>query len=1134
MAPGIPWTCTPRCGLIVAFGLHAALSGDAAAATIRVPLDAASIGSALGIAQAGDTVLVSCGTYFEHDLTVPSGVVLRSETGQPDCVTIDAQQGGRVLHCPSSSTATLIEGLTLTGGYTTGSGGGAYVAWEARPTFRRCVIAGNEAHHGGGILGFAPTLEFCTITSNHSSGFGGAMYIQSGVTATDCTISGNSSEGLGGAAYLWGAGSRWTRCTFAGNTAGGAGGALHQTSSGLRLTNCVFEHNSAGYPDLSQPGGAVWVERSSVHLIDCTFRENAASEGGACKLVDADVAELLRCAFVRNVAHDGGGLSIRDCLPTVEACTFLGNSVSEKPGIWGGLGRGGGILVSQGTPPLVVLQIGGCTFASNAAEEGGGLAFFALGQARVERSIFTHQIGGAFAHTDPGASIVASCCDSYANDGGNWTPAMIELPAKDSFSADPLYCDLSADDLRVRANSLCTASLSPCGTLVGVGLATCEARGVYVATSSSGLLVYGDGVANVSDAFFDWSPGTKHEVAVPDSQDVGEGFRYRFRSWSDGGERVHSVQVQSTLDRFVADHDSLFFLETVVEQGQGSVSPPASWRPSHEVVQIEAVADSGWAFVGWIGEGAGSYTGNNASAQVTMARPIRQRARFARGTPITLLSEPSGLAVWIDAQPYVTPATVVLVSGYSYSISTDSLQVVEPGHRKRFLSWSNGLGREQPLSVGLEPVTLTASFATDYELTLAATDQGQLFPGNTWSEQGSEVVIRAQGSFGFTFSSWVGTGSGSYTGISNPAIVTLNGPVLEEAVFTSTLPGQGYDFTISASATSPLVSDATPTGTARSLYLWMTCSDLGISAFETGVSGSLPVLGFEPMPYVLNAGGPTNLLLALGGCPSGVNVNLLLGAWTVWDTGGTMCLSPSSTGVVGAVDCHPIDPAFWPNPHVIGFASDGSEPCEVGANGCVPDSVGPISVDLTQLKAVVVERHVELSWSTSFEHRHDGFRVYRARQSVGDVVCVTPELIQGTSPYLYVDGDVESDRNYYYRVGAVDLSGSEQIFGPVTVQTPRWVPLVTGLLACRPNPFSDEASLEYSLASPGRVRISVYDVMGRMVQRLVDAQLDPGSHVATWRGRAPNGERVASGIYFARMEVGTASWSKKLVVLGRR
>ena len=61
------------------------------AATIRVPSQEPTIQAGLDAASSGDTVLVSCDTYCEHNLTMTSGVTLRGETGEPSCAIVDAE-----------------------------------------------------------------------------------------------------------------------------------------------------------------------------------------------------------------------------------------------------------------------------------------------------------------------------------------------------------------------------------------------------------------------------------------------------------------------------------------------------------------------------------------------------------------------------------------------------------------------------------------------------------------------------------------------------------------------------------------------------------------------------------------------------------------------------------------------------------------------------------------------------------------------------------------------------------------------------------------------------------------------------------------------------------------------------------
>jgi len=73
---------------------------------------------------------------------------------------------------------------------------------------------------------------------------------------------------------------------------------------------------------------------------------------------------------------------------------------------------------------------------------------------------------------------------------------------------------------------------------------------------------------------------------------------------------------------------------------------------------------------------------------------------------------------------------------------------------------------------------------------------------------------------------------------------------------------------------------------------------------------------------------------------------------------------------------------------------------------------------------------------------------------------------------------------------------------------------VDALMQNRPNPFNPETVIPYSLSSPGRVAVRVYDVRGRLVRTLIDAVQPAGVHAARWNGSVDSGRRSASGVYF--------------------
>jgi hypothetical protein len=78
------------------------------------------------------------------------------------------------------------------------------------------------------------------------------------------------------------------------------------------------------------------------------------------------------------------------------------------------------------------------------------------------------------------------------------------------------------------------------------------------------------------------------------------------------------------------------------------------------------------------------------------------------------------------------------------------------------------------------------------------------------------------------------------------------------------------------------------------------------------------------------------------------------------------------------------------------------------------------------------------------------------------------------------------------------------------------------LQGATPNPFNPRTAIRFDLPKAGAVRLSVFDVAGRLVRTLVDGGLAQGSHEYAWDGRDEAGRAVGSGSYLARLEFGGA------------
>lgn len=86
------------------------------------------------------------------------------------------------------------------------------------------------------------------------------------------------------------------------------------------------------------------------------------------------------------------------------------------------------------------------------------------------------------------------------------------------------------------------------------------------------------------------------------------------------------------------------------------------------------------------------------------------------------------------------------------------------------------------------------------------------------------------------------------------------------------------------------------------------------------------------------------------------------------------------------------------------------------------------------------------------------------------------------------------------------------------------------LRSVMPNPVSRRATFAFSLHRAGRVALNVYDVTGRRVAQIADAELPAGDHRYAWDGRSADGQRLRSGIYLYELAMGGDRLTRRLVL----
>jgi hypothetical protein len=77
-----------------------------------------------------------------------------------------------------------------------------------------------------------------------------------------------------------------------------------------------------------------------------------------------------------------------------------------------------------------------------------------------------------------------------------------------------------------------------------------------------------------------------------------------------------------------------------------------------------------------------------------------------------------------------------------------------------------------------------------------------------------------------------------------------------------------------------------------------------------------------------------------------------------------------------------------------------------------------------------------------------------------------------------------------------------------------------------PNPFNPSTAISHQLPVTSHVDVRVYDVLGREVAVLVSEEMSAGTHSATW-----NAANMPSGVYFARLQAGNFTQTRRLLLV---
>ncbi len=146
------------------------------------------------------------------------------------------------------------------------------------------------------------------------------------------------------------------------------------------------------------------------------------------------------------------------------------------------------------------------------------------------------------------------------------------------------------------------------------------------------------------------------------------------------------------------------------------------------------------------------------------------------------------------------------------------------------------------------------------------------------------------------------------------------------------------------------------------------------------------------------------------------------------------------------------------------------------------------------------------------------------------------ELTPGTGSII----KISFEKNIQTTIGVAHFRLSEIILSDkngksIPIDTTKEVSLTDNHLADNllqnyPNPFNPVTTISYKIESTSNVQLTIYDMAGRVVKKLVDGMQVEGNHSVVWNSTNTSNQNVASGTYFYQLLVNGKATVKKLLL----
>jgi len=187
-----------------------------------------------------------------------------------------------------------------------------------------------------------------------------------------------------------------------------------------------------------------------------------------------------------------------------------------------------------------------------------------------------------------------------------------------------------------------------------------------------------------------------------------------------------------------------------------------------------------------------------------------------------------------------------------------------------------------------------------------------------------------------------------------------------------------------------------------------------------------------------------------------------------------------------------------------------------------------LPVELASFTSSVNGSNAKLEWITQSELNNSGFEIQRTAANENNWKKISFMQGNGTTNqsqnYSYEDKNLSSGK-YQYRLKQIDFNGNYEYFS-LSNEVEIGVPKKFNLSQNYPNPFNPATKINFELPQYSKVKLSVFDVSGKLVSEIINGEKAAGYYTVEF-----NGANLASGTYFYHIQAGDFSAVKKMVLV---